>query len=64
MTLETILLLAVLVPTIGAFALPLVSGLSRRLRNGVAFVLVATALVCSAALVPSASAGQGPTVRL
>jgi len=37
MTLETILLLAVLVPTIGAFALPLVSGLSRRLRNGVAF---------------------------
>jgi proton-translocating NADH-quinone oxidoreductase chain M len=64
MTLETILLLAVLVPTIGAFALPLVSGLSRRLRNSVAFVLVATALVCSAALVPSAAAGQGPTVRL
>jgi NADH:ubiquinone oxidoreductase subunit 5 (subunit L)/multisubunit Na+/H+ antiporter MnhA subunit len=52
---ETLLLLAVFTPIVGAFLLPL---LSAKLRNGAALCFVAASLVCSLTLIPSAMAGM------
>jgi proton-translocating NADH-quinone oxidoreductase chain N len=59
---ETLLVLAVFVPTLGAFALPLAARMSLRVRNGLAFLLVATSLVCSLALAPPVLAGKPVTL--
>jgi NADH:ubiquinone oxidoreductase subunit 5 (subunit L)/multisubunit Na+/H+ antiporter MnhA subunit len=60
---EWALLAVVFVPTLGALLLPAAGGVSRRLRNILAFILVATALAGSLALVPAALAGDVTTVR-
>ena len=52
---ETLLLLAVFTPIVGAFLLPLFGA---RLRNGAALGFVAASLVCSLLLIPSAMAGD------
>lgn len=54
----TAVLLAVFAPTVGAFLLPLVGRSSLRIRNALAFVLIAVSLVCSLALVPSVASGE------
>ena len=61
---EVMLALAVFVPTMGAIVLPLLGQFSLRLRNAVAFCLVAASLVCSAMLAPSVLSGQTTTVHL
>jgi NADH:ubiquinone oxidoreductase subunit 5 (subunit L)/multisubunit Na+/H+ antiporter MnhA subunit len=57
------LVLAVFVPTVGAFLLPLVSRISTRLRSAMAFLLVATALGASLALLPAVLSGADITLR-
>ncbi|MDR2956641.1 MAG: NADH-quinone oxidoreductase subunit L [Coriobacteriales bacterium] len=52
------LLLAILTPIIGAFILPAVGKLSEKLRDILALLFVMTAFFCSAALLPSALAGN------
>ena len=59
---QLLLILAVLVPTGGAFLLPLLGSFSTGVRNAAAFVFTLAALVCSAALLPSVLAGQTTTV--
>jgi len=61
---ETIVTLAVLIPTVGSLALPLIGRISTRFRHVLAFVLVGASLVGSLALVPSAMAGHATTVRV
>jgi hypothetical protein len=61
---QTMLLLAVLAPTLGAFILPIVGRASVRIRNALAFCLVAAALVGAICLAPSAPAGKTTTIRL
>ena len=58
MTNETLLLLAVFTPIAGAFFLPLLKLLGAEVRNGAALCFVATSLVCSLVLIPSAMAGN------
>ena len=60
---EWLVILAVFVPTLGAFGLPLVGYASTRLRNSLAFLLVAVSLGCSLALVPLVAGGGTATVR-
>ena len=60
---EYILMLAVFVPTLGAFVLPLMAS-APRLRNALAFVFVLAALVGSLALVPTVLSGRTVDVRL
>ena len=55
---ESMLLTAILVPTVGAFALPLVGRMSPRLRNVLAAAMVLASLVVSLALAPAVLAGQ------
>ncbi len=54
---EMMLLLAVLVPTLGAFLLPFVGQVSVRLRNFLAFAMVGVSLACSLGLVQTAMTG-------
>jgi NADH:ubiquinone oxidoreductase subunit 5 (subunit L)/multisubunit Na+/H+ antiporter MnhA subunit len=61
---QIMLLVTVLAPTLGAFALPLLGRASLRARNAVAFGLVAAALAGTACLIPSAATGHVTTVRL
>jgi proton-translocating NADH-quinone oxidoreductase chain M len=56
-------MLAVFVPTLGAFVLPLMAS-APRLRNALAFVFVLAALVGSLALVPTVLSGRTVDVRL
>lgn len=58
---ETMLLLAVLVPTLGAFLLPIIGQMSVRLRNFLAFIMVATSLACSLGLLQTAMDGKVTT---
>ncbi|MCL1846749.1 MAG: NADH-quinone oxidoreductase subunit L [Coriobacteriia bacterium] len=53
-----LILLAILAPVVGAFILPPVGKLSRRLRDLLALALVLVAFICSASLLPSALAGE------
>ena len=64
MTKEVLLFLAVFVPTLGAFVLPALGKMSLKLRNTAAFGMVATSLVCSLALIPSALTAETATIRL
>ena len=48
------LLLAILIPLVGAFLLPLAAMVSERLRNILALLFVLAAFACSASLLPSA----------
>ena len=56
------MLLAVFVPTLGSFALPLLGRVSLALRNYTALALVAAALACCGALVGPAASGQTASV--
>jgi NADH:ubiquinone oxidoreductase subunit 5 (subunit L)/multisubunit Na+/H+ antiporter MnhA subunit len=58
MTNEALLFAAVFVPTLGAFILPIVGLISLRMRNFLAFAMVAVALVCSLGLLPSVLFGK------
>jgi len=49
-----LILFAILIPVVGAFLLPVVSLISEKLRNTLAFVFVAASFACSAALLKSA----------
>ncbi|MCL2631954.1 MAG: NADH-quinone oxidoreductase subunit L [Coriobacteriia bacterium] len=60
---EELLLLVFLIPIIGSFLLPLVAKFSETLRNVLSLVFVLSAFACSAALVPSAMAGNPASVH-
>jgi len=60
----TLLVLAVFIPVIGSFLLPLLGRMSPRARNAVAFLLVAAALLCSIGLLPVVWGGKTVTVSL
>src|SRR5690606_20146359 len=65
MTNDVLLALAVFVPVVGAFVLPLLAKASRRARNVVALILVAVPLACSLAMIPAAmGGGDKPQVAL
>ncbi len=59
---EYLMLLAVLVPMGGSVLLPLIGGVSPRLRNLLALGCVLTSLACAALLIPSALAGEIATI--
>ena len=59
-----VLLVCVLVPLAGAFLLPLLGRISKRLRNWFALACVLTSLVCSLLLVPGALAGDAVSFSL
>jgi len=61
MTLSVLLWCAVLIPTLGAFALPLAGRASLRLRNALAVGLIGAALACCLGMVPASSAGHAVT---
>lgn len=54
---ESLLLLAVLVPTLGSLLLPLVGPVSTRVRNLLSFGLIAVAFACSAGLIRAVLSG-------
>lgn len=54
----------VLVPCLGALALPLLGACSARARDGAALALVLAAFGCAAALLPGAAAGRTATVSV
>ena len=53
-----LLLLTILVPSVGAFFLPLAGRASERLRDALALIFVLVAFFCSVAMLPSALSGQ------
>lgn len=55
---STLILLAVFVPIIGSFLLPIISKASEHLRNAAAFIFVLVSLAASALLVPAVLKGQ------
>lgn len=55
---EILLGLAVFVPIIGAFVLPLMNKISSTARNSLAFALVAVSFICSLLLIPAISDGS------
>ena len=59
-----LLILAVFVPSVGAFILPVIGKFSERARNGAAFLMVAVSLVCSLALMPAVLAGKATTIAM
>jgi len=59
-----VLLLAVFTPIIGAFLVPLAGKISETLRNISALLLVLTAVVCSAILVPTALSDQPTLIKV
>ncbi len=61
---QTALLVAVLVPTLGAFLLPFVGRVCVRSRNALAVALVTTSVVACMALLPAVLGGSVPEVRL
>ncbi len=58
MNLNTILILLVALPFLGAFALPVIGRWSERARNGLALLLVLASLAAALALVPACGGGQ------
>lgn len=54
---ESLILLAVFVPVLGSFLLPLLGKLSETLRNVLALLMVLVSLVCSFALLPTVLSG-------
>jgi proton-translocating NADH-quinone oxidoreductase chain N len=61
---DLLVCLAVFLPTLGAFALPLVGGASREARNGLACGLVFVSLCCALGLIPAVMAGRTPGIHL
>jgi NADH:ubiquinone oxidoreductase subunit 5 (subunit L)/multisubunit Na+/H+ antiporter MnhA subunit len=61
---ELLLILAVFVPTLGAFLLPLLGRLSVALRNAAACFMVVVALVCSVGLLSTVLGGAVVDVRI
>jgi proton-translocating NADH-quinone oxidoreductase chain N len=59
-----LILCAVFVPTAGAFILPAAGKVSERLRNALAFLMVAASLACSSCLIPPVIKGLVPTFSL
>jgi len=59
---ESVLLLLVFCPVLGAFLLPALGALSEKLRNLAAFAFVAVSLICSLVLLGPVSRGQTVTV--
>ena len=59
-----ILWLAVFVPIVGAFLLPLFARVSEKLRNTFALLFVFTSFICSVLLLRSALAGQPVTINI
>jgi len=57
------LLLAILTPIVGSLLLPLAGKMAKRLRNILALLLVLTAFVCSASLLPAALAGTPVSIQ-
>ncbi|MDD4888617.1 MAG: proton-conducting transporter membrane subunit [Phycisphaerae bacterium] len=64
MAYEALLLAAVLIPTLGSLLLPMVGPVSARLRNYLAFVLIAVAFVCSAMLIRQVLRGEAIVVQM
>ncbi|MBU4198904.1 MAG: NADH-quinone oxidoreductase subunit L [Verrucomicrobia bacterium] len=58
MNLNGILTLAVVVPFVGAFILPVIGRWSERLRNGLSLIFVLVSLVAAVALIPTVTAGR------
>lgn len=58
-----LLLSSIFVPTLGSFLLPLAGKFSSRLRNALAILFIATPLVFSLSLLPSALNNQGTIVN-
>lgn len=61
---ESVLLFTVFVPIVGACLLPLIGGISARLRNLLALVFVVSALAGSLAALPAAMSGNPYSYRL
>ncbi|MCX7935616.1 MAG: NADH-quinone oxidoreductase subunit L, partial [Planctomycetota bacterium] len=61
---ETLVLLTVCVPLIGAFLLPLLGRASEPLRNWTALLLVLTALAGASGLAPAVYAGSRPAAGI
>jgi proton-translocating NADH-quinone oxidoreductase chain M len=53
MTDSSLILAAILIPAIGSLLLPLIGAVSKKARNGIAALLVLSALVANAALIPT-----------
>lgn len=61
---ETLLLLAVFVPVLGSFLVPVAGQVSSKLRNGLALACVAASFISSCALIPSAASGKCGTFAM
>ena len=61
---EQMILLAILVPILGAFLLPIIGMYAPKVRNAMALVFIAASFMASAALVSPVLAGQSPTFVL
>jgi len=62
MTKELTLLLAIIIPVLGAFVLPLLSGISSRFRNGLSLAVILCSFVFSFLLLPSALGNKVVTI--
>jgi len=61
---ETLLLLTVSVPVVGAFIVPIVGRVSEKLRNLLALAFVSTSFICSLCLIPSALSGKVTSIAI
>ena len=61
---QWLVLFAVFVPLLGAFILPIIGHVSVKLRNALALVFVAVALICSIAMIPTAMAQTPINVKV
>lgn len=61
---QVLLILAVCVPIVGSFFLPLAGKLSSKFRNGLALVFVLVSFVASAMLLPSVLSNQSILIRI
>jgi proton-translocating NADH-quinone oxidoreductase chain N len=61
---QTLLLLAIFLPIVGSFILPLAGKLAAPLRNGLALALVLASLAASAALLFQVMSGQAASVHI
>ncbi len=61
---EVLLLLAVFVPIVGSFFLPLAGKLSSKFRNGLSLVFVLVSFAASVILLPSVLSGQSVLIKI
>jgi len=62
MNVKLLIIIAIFVPVIGAFILPILGSLSERLRNFAALAFVLTSLICSLIMIPAVLSGQVFTI--